>query len=225
MESEGVLGFWRGNLLLIAQKCAFSWVDSSITRHLPWMLKFLRQGTGLSRDGFVFSAFRAMGNLSMRTFLNTVLFFPLDVIRTRLQADCGPKHRYSGVVDAVQDCNVHLYSGFWSSVLSCCVYTITYNLVFVVLPIPKDQNFWIRHLARNYISTALAKTVAYPFLTVSRRQMVAVKGKYRTDFDAFFKIVEAEGVTTLWRGFGLNFIGTLLATLASLSFTAQVNQE
>jgi len=110
-----------------------------------------------------------------------------------------------------------LYSGFWSCVLSCFVYKLSYDCFFSITR-TQHQNFWVRHLVRGYAATTLAKTVAYPFLTVSRRRMVAAPGKYRGDFDAFKKIVESEGLSALWSGFGLNFIGTFLATAATLVF-------
>lgn len=210
VEKDGWIGFWRGNGYLIAQQLVFRFFDRVGGR-------FFFNRAHIERGDVLGSALRRFAGAAFDAVVKTGLFYPLDVVRTRSQIRVGSVPR------RVEDVRTKrkLYSGFWASVLSCLAYKVTYDVCFGITG-GTHRNFWIRHFVRGYVSTAIAKTVAYPFLTVSRRQMVAIRGKYRNDWHAFRKIVREEGLWTLWRGFGLNFFGTLLATLATISLKSDV---
>ena len=201
---------------MIAQHICFNLVDAGVNRYFSNFMRFLRN---LGGNSILVGFTRGLGKSAMRAILSTALFFPLDVIRTRKQTELR-----QGKDDSIEapprsgrgSSRRRLYSGFWSSVMSCFAYKVSYDCCFAITE-TKSNNFWIRHLVRTYVCTAVAKCVAYPFLTISRRQMVAIEGKYRDDIHAVQKIVKEEGIWTLWRGFGLNFVGTLLATIATVS--------
>ena len=212
VSKDGWLGFWRGNWCMIAQHICFNVVDAGVNRYFSGFMRFVRN---LGGNSIIVGITRGLGKSAIRAILSTALFFPLDVIRTRKQTELKPSKTEPRRSEGTGE-KRRLYSGFWSSVMSCLAYKISYDCCFAITE-TNNKNFWVRHLVRTYVCTAVAKSVAYPFLTISRRQMVAIKGKYRGDLHAVQKIVKEEGVWTLWRGFGLNFVGTLLATIATVS--------
>lgn len=208
VDKDGYVGFWRGNWCMIAQQLAFRVADRCASHYF----QFVRH---VGRDGLLQRMGKLLAGSAAGAVMKTGIFFPLDVIRTRRQIRLGKEDRRN-LKNDVFGGKRRLYCGFWSSMLSCFAYKVTYDMCFSVTG-ATHKNFWIRHFIRSYVSTAVAKTVAYPFLTISRRQMVAIHGKYRNDWHAFRKIVKEEGMWTLWRGFGLNFLGTFLATLLTIS--------
>lgn len=149
-------------------------------------------------------------------------FYPLNVVRTRLQVDETLKNEgnvFKTVLKiAEKDGAQALYQGWWSSVVSlgCSnfVYFYTYN-AFKAIYLKKydrkniDAGTNLAIAAAAGVVNVLSTT---PFWVAGTRLMVqnkkGVKGKraYKGVFDTLTRIVNEEGVGALWNGVGPSLV-------------------
>ncbi|VVT54181.1 uncharacterized protein SAPINGB_P003947 [Magnusiomyces paraingens] len=213
---EGIVAFWRGN-------------TANVIRYFPTQaLNFAFKDKFKALFGFKksegywpwFAGNLASGGLAGATSLFFV--YSLDYARTRLANDAkaakgGGDREFNGLVDVYKktlasDGIAGLYRGFGPSVVGIIVYRGLYfglydSLKPVVLVGPLEGNFLASFLLGWCVTTG-ASTASYPLDTVRRRMMMTSGQavKYKGAFDAFTKIVQAEGVKSLFKGCGANIL-------------------
>lgn len=213
---EGIVAFWRGN-------------TANVIRYFPTQaLNFAFKDKfkalfGFKKDEGYWPWF--FGNLASGGLAGaTSLFFvySLDYARTRLANDAKSskgtgEREFNGLIDVYKktlasDGFAGLYRGFGPSVVGIIVYRGLYfglydSLKPVVLVGPLEGNFLASFLLGWCVTTG-ASTASYPLDTVRRRMMMTSGQavKYKSSFDAFQKIVAAEGVASLFKGCGANIL-------------------
>lgn len=153
-------------------------------------------------------------------------FYPLNVVRTRLQVDETLKddtNVFRTVLKiAEKDGPLALYQGWWSAVVSLgasnFVYFYTYNAFKAVYrkEVLKDKKAGIDSISNLFIASAAGVVnvlmttplwVAGTRLTVqSKRRGKSEKKPYKGVFDCLTRIVAEEGVSALWNGVGPSLI-------------------
>jgi len=213
---EGIASFWRGN-------------TANVIRYFPTQaLNFAFKDKFKALFGFKksegywpwFAGNLASGGLAGATSLFFV--YSLDYARTRLANDAkaskgGGDREFNGLVDVYKktlksDGLAGLYRGFGPSVVGIIVYRGLYfglydSLKPVVLVGSLEGNFLAAFLLGWTVTTG-ASTASYPLDTVRRRMMMTSGQavKYKGSYDAFTKIVAAEGVKSLFKGCGANIL-------------------
>jgi solute carrier family 25 (adenine nucleotide translocator) protein 4/5/6/31 len=230
---EGAVAFWRGN-------------TANVIRYFPTQaLNFafkdrFKKLFGFKKDeGYWpwFAGNLASGGLAGGTSLAFV--YSLDYARTRLANDAKSskgtgERQFNGLVDVYKktlasDGIAGLYRGFLPSVVGIVVYRGLYfglydSLKPVVLVGSLEGSFLASFLLGWAVTTG-ASTASYPLDTVRRRMMMTSGQavKYSGAFDAFKKIVAAEGVPSLFKGCGANILrGVAGAGVISLYDQLQV---
>jgi solute carrier family 25 (adenine nucleotide translocator) protein 4/5/6/31 len=213
---EGVVAFWRGNTANVIRYFPTQALNFAFKDKFKKMFGFKKS------EGYWpwFAGNLASGGLAGATSLFFV--YSLDYARTRLANDAksaksGGDREFNGLVDVYRktlksDGVAGLYRGFGPSVVGIIVYRGLYfglydSLKPVVLVGSLEGNFLAAFLLGWAVTTG-ASTASYPLDTVRRRMMMTSGQavKYKGSFDAFTKIVAAEGVTSLFKGCGANIL-------------------
>ncbi|ANZ75528.1 ADP/ATP carrier of the mitochondrial inner membrane [Komagataella phaffii CBS 7435] len=213
---EGIASFWRGN-------------TANVIRYFPTQaLNFAFKDKFKAMFGFKkdegwwkwLAGNLASGGLAGATSLFFV--YSLDYARTRLANDAkaskgSGERQFNGLIDVYKktlatDGIAGLYRGFLPSVVGIVVYRGLYfglydSLKPIVLVGPLEGSFLASFLLGWTVTTG-ASTASYPLDTVRRRMMMTSGQavKYNGAFDAFRKIVAAEGIKSLFKGCGANIL-------------------
>lgn len=213
---EGVVSFWRGNTANVIRYFPTQALNFAFKDKFKKMFGFKKE------EGYWpwFAGNLASGGLAGATSLFFV--YSLDYARTRLANDAkaskgNGERQFNGLVDVYKktlasDGIAGLYRGFLPSVVGIIVYRGLYfglydSLKPVILVGPLETNF-LAAFALGWAVTTGASTASYPLDTVRRRMMMTSGQavKYKGAFDAFTKIVAAEGVASLFKGCGANIL-------------------
>ena len=185
-----------------------------------------RDGYGKWFAGNVFSG-GAAGGLSL------MFVYSLDYARTRLAADArgsrsASQRQFNGLLDVYKktlktDGLLGLYRGFMPSVLGIIVYRGLYFGLYdsfkPVLLTGALEGSFVASFLLGWVITMGASTASYPLDTVRRRMMMTSgqSVKYDGAVDCLKKIVQQEGVYSLFKGCGANiFRGVAAAGVISL---------
>ncbi|OWB56843.1 hypothetical protein B5S28_g2757 [[Candida] boidinii] len=213
---EGIVSFWRGNTANVIRYFPTQALNFAFKDKFKKMFGFKKE------EGYWpwFAGNLASGGLAGATSLFFV--YSLDYARTRLANDAkaakgNGERQFNGLVDVYKktlasDGIAGLYRGFLPSVVGIIVYRGLYfglydSLKPVILVGPLETNF-LAAFALGWAVTTGASTASYPLDTVRRRMMMTSGQavKYKGAFDAFTKIVAAEGVASLFKGCGANIL-------------------
>lgn len=213
---EGVVSFWRGNTANVIRYFPTQALNFAFKDKFKKMFGFKKS------EGYWpwFAGNLASGGMAGATSL--LFVYSLDYARTRLANDAknaksGGDREFNGLVDVYKktlksDGIAGLYRGFGPSVVGIIAYRGLYfglydSLKPVVLVGPLEGSFLAAFLLGWTVTTA-ASTASYPLDTVRRRMMMTSGQavKYKGSFDAFKKIVAAEGVMSLFKGAGANIL-------------------
>ncbi|GME85504.1 unnamed protein product [[Candida] boidinii] len=213
---EGIVSFWRGNTANVIRYFPTQALNFAFKDKFKKMFGFKKE------EGYWpwFAGNLASGGLAGATSLFFV--YSLDYARTRLANDAkaskgNGERQFNGLVDVYKktlatDGVAGLYRGFLPSVVGIIVYRGLYfglydSLKPVVLVGPLETSF-LAAFALGWAVTTGASTASYPLDTVRRRMMMTSGQavKYKGAFDAFTKIVAAEGVASLFKGCGANIL-------------------
>lgn len=151
--------------------------------------------------------------------VSMTVFFPLDTARTRLQVDDKRKAKHSPVIIAEivkEEGFTSLYRGLVPVVSTLCcsnfVYFYTYNSLKAVVLGDGVKPDPFKDLTFAYIAGVVNVLVTTPLWVVNTRlKLQGIKfetEKYRGDkrvrykgvLDCLIKIIQQEGVSTLWNG-------------------------
>lgn len=215
-REEGIVSFWRGNTANVLRYFPTQALNFAFKDKFKAMFGFKKS------EGYWpwFAGNLASGGLAGATSL--LFVYSLDYARTRLASDAkaakgGGDREFNGLIDVYRktlksDGIAGLYRGFGPSVVGIIVYRGLYfglydSLKPVVLVGSLDGNFLASFLLGWTVTTG-ASTASYPLDTVRRRMMMTSGQavKYSGSFDAFTKIVAAEGVRSLFKGCGANIL-------------------
>ncbi|ODV96041.1 hypothetical protein PACTADRAFT_49460 [Pachysolen tannophilus NRRL Y-2460] len=213
---EGIASFWRGNTANVIRYFPTQALNFAFKDKFKAMFGFKKD------EGYWkwFAGNLASGGAAGATSLAFV--YSLDYARTRLANDAKAakgdgKREFNGLIDVYKktlasDGIAGLYRGFLPSVVGIIVYRGLYFGLYdsikpVILVGPLEGSF-LGSFALGWTVTTAASTVSYPLDTVRRRMMMTSGQavKYKGAFDAFSKIVAAEGVSSLFKGCGANIL-------------------
>lgn len=208
-QTEGFLGFWRGNGLNLLRSVPFKALNYiSFDTYWRW-LKSRTGSEGPSSHMVRFIA-GAMAGITAAT-----VFFPLDSLRTRLLAPHGSKYRNpmsAAVRMAREEGFRSLYQGLSPTLLALApnnaVFFATYHLLKVRhLPSDSTDSAQLRlppHLSLFYggVAGVCAEAVTYPFEVVRRHLQLQVMppSGARGIVPAFQHIFAKEGLAGFYRG-------------------------
>lgn len=166
-------------------------------------------------DSFADGMAGACGGVSAIT-----VFYPLNIIRTKLQTD-DPKKRARGMMEVMQDIIENdgipgLFTGWWGQVValgtSNFVYFYVYNMLKVI--VQKKTNATITpaiNLSVGAVAGVVNVLLTTPLWMVCTQLAVQAsrptKGgvePYTGMWDGLMKCYQAEGIEGLWKGIGPN---------------------
>lgn len=208
-QSEGVVGFWRGNLAA----CVRVVPHKAVLFGFSDVYKDAFRGMASGGEGKlpVWGAFVA-GSLS--GFTASVLTYPLDLVRTRLSGHIGDKVKYSGIYDTfavtTREEGVRaLFRGIGPTLFGSIPYEGikfgSYDLLKTLLPEDIDPKAdYIGKMVCGGGAGMIATILTYPNDTVRRRLQMQGQGGskilYSSAIDCYVKLYRHEGMGVYYRG-------------------------
>ncbi|KAK7311629.1 hypothetical protein RJT34_09886 [Clitoria ternatea] len=234
--SQGLRGFWKGNLVNILRTAPFKAVNfCAYDTYRKQLLRFSENEETTNFERFIAGA--AAGITA------TIICLPLDTIRTKLVAPGG--ETLGGVIGAFQymirtEGFFSLYKGLVPSIISMAPSGAVFYGVYDILKsaylhspegMKRIQNLHkhgqelsafdqlelgpVRTLLNGAIAGACAEAATYPFEVVRRQLQLQVQSTKLSSIATFVKIVEQGGVPALYAG----LIPSLLQVLPSASIS------
>ncbi|KAK7353068.1 hypothetical protein VNO80_18503 [Phaseolus coccineus] len=234
--SQGLRGFWKGNLVNILRTAPFKAVNfCAYDTYRKQLLRFSGNEETTNFERFIAGA--AAGITA------TIICLPLDTIRTKLVAPGG--EALGGVIDAFQymirtEGFFSLYKGLVPSIISMAPSGAVFYGVYDILKSAylhspegkkrienmhkqgQELNAFdqlelgpVRTLLNGAIAGACAEAATYPFEVVRRRLQLQVQATKLSSFATFVKIVEQGGIPALYAG----LVPSLLQVLPSASIS------
>ncbi|KEH34931.1 putative mitochondrial carrier protein [Medicago truncatula] len=234
--TQGLRGFWKGNLLNILRTAPFKAVNfSAYDTYRKQLLRFSGNEETTNFERFIAGA--AAGVTA------TIICLPLDTIRTKIVAPGG--ETLGGVIGAFQymiqtEGIFSLYKGLVPSLISMAPSSAVFYGVYDMLkssylhsPEGKQRikNMHkhgqelsafdqlelgpVRTLLHGAIAGACAEAATYPFEVVRRQLQLQVQSTKLSSLATFVKIVEQGGISALYAG----LIPSLLQVLPSASIS------
>ncbi|XP_039119533.1 probable mitochondrial adenine nucleotide transporter BTL3 [Dioscorea cayenensis subsp. rotundata] len=218
--SEGLKGFWKGNMLNLFRMVPFKSINFiCYDMYLDCLLSMPEKKEITNHDRLI------GGGISGVTA--TIFCLPLDTIRTRLAAPGGD------ALGGVAGCFYHmmhnegflsLYKGLTPALISIGPASAVFYAVYDILKTSyllhgkqrgSEKDIGIaRTLLYGAIAGACAETVTYP-LEVIRRQLQLQQSRSLGLGPAFIKMIQREGVSSLFTG----LIPSTLQVLPSASLS------
>ncbi|TKY74369.1 mitochondrial adenine nucleotide transporter BTL3 [Spatholobus suberectus] len=234
--SQGLRGFWKGNLVNILRTAPFKAVNfCAYDTYRKQLLRFSGNEETTNFERFIAGA--AAGITA------TIICLPLDTIRTKLVAPGG--EALGGVIGAFQymirtEGFFSLYKGLVPSIISMAPSGAVFYGVYDILKsaylhspegMKRIQNMHkqgqelsafdqlelgpVRTLLNGAIAGACAEAATYPFEVVRRQLQLQVQATKLSSLATFVKIVEQGGIPALYAG----LIPSLLQVLPSASIS------
>lgn len=215
-SEEGIASFWRGNTANVIRYFPTQALNFAFKDQFKAMFGFKKD------EGYWtwFAGNLASGGLAGGSSL--LFVYSLDYARTRLANDAKSSkgtgaREFNGLLDVYKktlasDGIAGLYRGFLPSVVGIVVYRGLYFGLYdslkPVLLTGALQDSFLASFLLGWVVTTGASTASYPLDTVRRRMMMTSGQavKYKGAFDAFTKIVAAEGVKSLFKGCAANIL-------------------
>merc|ERR1712144_90810 len=213
-QNEGLASLWRGNTANVIRYFPTQALNFAFKDYFKSLFSYdqKRDGYGLWMAGNL-----ASGGAAGATSL--LFVYSLDYARTRLAADNkstakgGGERQFNGLIDVYKktlaaDGIAGLYRGFIPSVVGIVVYRGLYFGMYDSLkPVVMTGTLQASFLLGWGVTTG-AGIASYPLDTIRRRMMMTSGEKvhYANMFDAGKKIVQAEGIASLFKGAGANIL-------------------
>jgi solute carrier family 25 (adenine nucleotide translocator) protein 4/5/6/31 len=220
-REQGFWAYWRGNGVNLLRTIPGSGFKLFIYEYFKDQF-FLPRNQ--SYDGFDLILRKVGAGVSAGTSA-VIVFYPLDLVRTRFAADVsrqGLPREYTSILDCMkQICRNEgvfgLYSGVGTSILGVVPYITTAFVTYDLLRtfVPEEDTIWMRiHISKLILGAStgvIAQTITYPFDTVRRRmQMNSRSGlkKYNSILDCVLSMWK-EGIRSFYRGVVMNMLRTV----------------
>jgi solute carrier family 25 (adenine nucleotide translocator) protein 4/5/6/31 len=234
IKDEGVMSLWRGNTANVIRYFPTQALNFAFRDTYKAMFAFKKE-----RDGYWWWMAGNLASGGMAGATSLLFVYSLDYARTRLANDAknsktGGERQFNGLIDVYKktlasDGIGGLYRGFMPSVAGIVVYRGLYfgmyDSIKPVLLVGSLEGNFLASFALGWAVTTGAGIASYPLDTVRRRMMMTSGEavKYKSSFDAFQKIVAAEGVKSLFKGAGANILrGVAGAGVLSIYDQAQL---
>ena len=206
-ETEGLKGFWKGNLCLRMLYFPRFFMDIAINDYLIGIANQQAERHPLQALTLqVASNWIAAG-------VSLLCVQPLDLARTKIATDGGSEKKYGGIIDCLTKISYHegfsgLYRGFYMSMTMLAAYKFNSTILgmlsdklvssFIKNPSQATENLLI------ITSTVAAGLAGYPFDTLNRRfhhQVIGNKKyKNQNEIDFLMQILDTEGLSSLYKG-------------------------
>ncbi|TYZ68526.1 hypothetical protein PybrP1_006432 [[Pythium] brassicae (nom. inval.)] len=207
--SEGVVGFWRGNLAACVR----------VVPHKAILFGF----SDVYKDAFRAMAAGGEGQLpvwgafvagSLSGFTASVLTYPLDLVRTRLSGHIGDRVKYSGITNTLvvtlrEEGFRALFRGIGPTLFGSIPYEGlkfgSYDLLKALLPEDIDPKAdYVGKMVCGGGAGMIATILTYPNDTVRRRLQMQGQGGapvlYASAVDCYVKLYRHEGWGVYYRG-------------------------
>lgn len=209
--SEGLIGFWRGNLaacVRVMPHKAVLFGFSDVYKDL------IRLVDGRGEDKKMLPAWGAFAAGSMSGFTASLLTYPLDLIRTRLSGTIGKNVRYTGITQTFmltlrEEGSVALFRGIGPTLAGSIPYEGikfgSYDLLKRLLPEDIDPRAdFAGKIVCGGGAGMIATILTYPNDTVRRRLQMQGSGGaprvYKNAWDCYVKLWKHEGFAVYYRG-------------------------
>ncbi|KAK8465231.1 hypothetical protein PHAVU_009G031000 [Phaseolus vulgaris] len=206
--SQGLRGFWKGNLVNILRTAPFKAVNfCAYDTYRKQLLRFSGNEETTNFERFIAGA--AAGITA------TIICLPLDTIRTKLVAPGG--EALGGVIDAFQymirtEGFFSLYKGLVPSIISMAPSGAVFYGVYDIL---KSAYLHSPEGKKRIKNMHKQEAATYPFEVVRRRLQLQVQATKLSSFATLVKIVEQGGIPALYAG----LVPSLLQVLPSASIS------
>jgi len=229
-SEQGFSAFWRGNTVNVIRYFPTQAFNFAFKDSIKALFPKYSPKTEFTK---FFLTNIASGGLAGAGSLTIV--YPLDYARTRLASDVGSgQPQFTGLVDCLVKTAknggiMSMYGGFGVSVVGIVAYRGPYFGIFDTLkainPWKNDKGIigFGSKFAIAQTTAIIAGFISYPFDTVRRRlQMQSEKPReqwlYQGTLDCATKIVQAEGIGAMFKGFGANVLRTLGGALVLVGY-------
>eukprot|EP00210_Caulerpa_lentillifera_P008860 g8453.t1 len=193
-RTEGIGGFWKGNLPQILRIVPYSAVQLSSYEVLKRLLR--------RKDGELPVRRRLFAG-ACAGMLATTITYPLDTIRFRLAVDPSVATMQDASMALIKESGIRsLYRGVKPAILGIAPYMAIELAAFDLLP---------KHLpafVRGFAAAFLATTCCYPLDTV-RRQIQLILTHRASFRKTFIEMVKEDGLGSVYRGFVPNAVKNL----------------
>jgi solute carrier family 25 (mitochondrial adenine nucleotide translocator), member 4/5/6/31 len=218
IKEDGISAFYRG----IAPALITPLITSTI--NFSGLLSRFRSRYNPNRPYLVNFVFSLVAGGIAGT-IPVIITCPLDYARTQLA--CDVSHKYTGVTDVIQktiesDGFFSMYRSIGATILGIVIYRGLYFALYDSLQplITRRQRRHILTFVIGFGITIVAGFLTYPIDTIRRRMLVSLTGPhpYQSAIECTREIISTEGVTSLWRGAGVNVVRAQFSSLAIVLF-------
>mmetsp|Transcript_9552 Transcript_9552/g.33280 ORF Transcript_9552/g.33280 Transcript_9552/m.33280 type:complete len:395 (-) Transcript_9552:564-1748(-) len=201
-RSEGVLGYWRGNVPQVLRVLPYSACQLYAN---DFFKSFF-----MDENGKVPVAINLACGAAAAIF-STTITYPLDIMRLRLAIDPTVStlgQAFRSIME--KEGAGAFYKGLIAAWAGIAPYSALNFTAFDILKqtLPRNEDGTVRTTLASLLAAAFATTTCYPLDTV-RRQMQLKGSSYTSVPDAFVKIVQRDGVGGVYRGFVPNAVKNL----------------
>eukprot|EP01112_Ceratiomyxa_fruticulosa_P017026 TRINITY_DN5238_c0_g1_i3.p2 TRINITY_DN5238_c0_g1~~TRINITY_DN5238_c0_g1_i3.p2 ORF type:complete len:335 (+),score=40.38 TRINITY_DN5238_c0_g1_i3:1503-2507(+) len=218
---EGILGFFRGNLINAIRPLA--------TQTLNFLLKDKLKLSSFDKKSYWKTFLTNILSGALAGSSSLLFVYPLDTIKTILMCDVkrNGAYHFQGILDVLKQVLRKngiegLYQGFLVSILGIIVYRAVYFGLYDSIKKFFKVHGVLASFSVGVFVTLVAGMLAYPLDTLRTRMMLAaVFGKaYKTSFHALKDIVTTEGFGSLWSGARVRVLSTIFSTLVLVGYDA-----
>jgi len=210
-RNEGVSSFWRGNFASVVRYFPQQALNFAFKDEIQKLFKVKKTASYPEKFSKNILSGGCAGSLSL------VFVQSIDYTRTRLGVDAksGGKRQFNGIVDVYvktirSDGLLGLYRGFWVSCSCIFIYRGLYFGLFDSLkPIVLTEGCSMLHtFLLGWLVTVVSGLAAYPIDTLKRRMMMTAgqQVRYKSSLACLREVVALEGVSSLYRGAGVNIV-------------------
>lgn len=202
-RTEGVLGYWRGNLPQVVRVLPYSALQ---------LFTYDKLKRAMAQKDGTLSVPARLACGAMAAVFSTTITYPLDIMRLRLATDPSVS-TMAGVLTSVvrNEGPLALYKGVVASWAGIAPYSAlnfcAFDLFKKAVP-PEYRNHPLASVVASFMGAAFATTSCYPLDTI-RRQMQLQGSTYSSIAEAFASVLKRDGVPGFYRGFLPNAIKNL----------------
>ena len=226
-KNEGFLAFWKGNLTNIIKSL------SGLPLQFFFMDYFRKDP--INEDKTEYKSEYPLNSLFGRLIrggapgaISAAILYPLDYARTRLINDIvrdDGKKQFDGIYNVFNktyqtDGIRGLYRGLYASLFGVFFYRAVFFGVYDTLKNNGPQTIFSNLIFANIPTMLLTAFAVYPIDTARRRMIMTSCEvfKYEGVVNCIKTIINEEGVKSLYAGFGIHAIGSIISLFVLLIY-------